>query len=108
MQHTPSFDAYWATAGPWAYGHQSTPHLDPKSLGDLQTKNIRPNWDGRGETVHTYLLKWRRWERPVGRALGEEARIIEIMASIPTSSGPIEDCHLRRCLSYKEVKEEVE
>ena len=45
----------------------------------------------------------------MGRALGEEARIIEVLASIPVSScSPIEDRHLRRCLSYKEVKEEVE
>ena len=57
VQHISSFDAYWAAAGPGAYGHQSNPHLDPKALGDLQTKNIRPNWDGRGETVHTYLFK---------------------------------------------------
>ena len=45
----------------------------------------------------------------MGRALGEEARIVEILASIPPKiAGPIEDRHLRRCLSYKEVKEEVE
>ena len=42
----------------------------------------------------------------MGRALGEEARIVEILASIPTKIAvPIEDRHLRRCLSYKEVKE---
>ena len=35
VQQPPSFDAYWAAA----------PHLDPKSLGDLQTKKICPNWD---------------------------------------------------------------
>ena len=45
----------------------------------------------------------------MGRALGEEAQIVEILASIlPNIAGPIEDRHLRRCLSYKEVKEEVE
>ena len=45
----------------------------------------------------------------MGRALGEEARIEEILASIPRKiAGPIEDRHLRRCLSYKEVREEVE
>ena len=48
----PIFDAYWPAAGPGTYGHQSTPHLDPRALGDLQTKNIRPNWDKRGETVN--------------------------------------------------------
>ena len=104
-----TFNQFWATTGPGAYGHQATPHLDPTSLGDLQRVNLRPKWDGKGETVHHYLLKWRRWERSVGRALGEEARIVEILASIPPKiADPIEDRHLRRCLSYKEVKEEVE
>ena len=59
------------------------PHRDPTSLGDLQRANLQPKWDGKGETVHHYLLKWRRWERSVGGALGEEARIVEILASIP-------------------------
>ena len=45
----------------------------------------------------------------MGRALGEEARIVEVLASIPPKiASLIEDRHLRRCLSYKEVKEEVE
>ena len=45
----------------------------------------------------------------MGHALGEEARIVEIQASIPPKiSGPIEERDLRRCLSYKEVTEEVE
>ena len=45
----------------------------------------------------------------MGRALGEEAPIVEILAPIPPKiASPIEDRHLRRCLSYKEVKEEVE
>ena len=58
--------------------------------------------------MHHYPLKWRRWELSVGRALGEEARICEILASRPPKiAGPIEDRHLRRCLCYKEVKEEV-
>ena len=45
----------------------------------------------------------------MGRVLGAEARIVEILASIPPKiAGPIEERHLRQCLSYKEVKEEVE
>ena len=104
-----TFSQFWATTGPGAYGHQATPHLDPTSLGDLQRANLRPKWDGKGETVHHYPLKWRWWERSGRRAQGEEARIVEILASIPPKiAGPIEDRHLCRCLSYKEVKEEVE
>ena len=100
---------FWATTGPGAYGHQATPHLDPTSLRDLQRANLRFKWDEKGETVHHYLLKWRRWERYRGRALGEETRIVEILASIPPKiADPIEDRHLSRCLSNKEVKEEVE
>ena len=42
-------------------------------------------------------------------ALGEEAQIVEILASIPPKiASPVEDRNLRRCSSYKEVKEEVE
>ena len=45
----------------------------------------------------------------MGRALGEGARIFEILASIRSKiAGPIADGHLCHCLSYKEVKEEVE
>ena len=99
----PTFNQFWATTGLGAYGHQGAPHLDPEALGGVQRANLRPNWDGRGEIVHIYLLKWCRWERAVGRALGDEAPIEEILTSIPsTISGPIEDSHLRRCLSNKE------
>ena len=55
-----TFNPFWATTEPLAYGHQATPHLDPKSLWDLQRANLRPKWNARGETVHHYLLKWRR------------------------------------------------
>ena len=45
----------------------------------------------------------------MGGALAEEARIVKILASIPASlCGPIEERHRRRCLSYKEVKGQVE
>ena len=46
------------TLNQFAYGHQPTPHLDPTTRGDLQRANLRPKWDGKGETVHHYLLKW--------------------------------------------------
>ena len=104
-----TFNQFWATTGPGAFGHQATPHLDPTSLADLQRAYLCPKWDGKGETVRHYLLKWRRLERSVGRALGDEARIVEILASIPPKiAGPIKDRHLCRWLSYKEVREEVE
>ena len=45
----------------------------------------------------------------MGRAQGEEARIVEILASIPPHiAGPIEERHLRRCLSYNELRGKVE
>ena len=109
VDNSTTFNQFWATTGPGAYGHQATPHLDPTSLGDLQRANLCSRWDGKGEPVHHYLLNWRIWERSVGRALDAEARIAEILASVPPKfAGPFEDRHLRRCLSYKEVKEEVE
>ena len=101
LDNPTTFNQFW----PGAHGHQATPHLDPTSLEDLQPANLRHKWDGKGETVHHYLLKWRSWERSVGRALGKEALIVEVLASIPPKiAGPIEDRHLRRCLSYKGVK----
>ena len=69
VENPTGFNQFWATTGPGAYGHQTNPHLDATSLGDLQRANLCPQWDGRGETVHNYLLKWRRWERSVGHAL---------------------------------------
>ena len=97
VDYPTTFNQFWATTGPGASGHQATLHPDPTSLGDLQRANLRPKLDGKGETVHHYLVKWSRWERSVGHALGEEARIVEILASIsPKIAGPIEDRHLRR------------
>ena len=37
-----TFNQFWTTTGPGAYGHQATPYLDPTSLGDLQRANLRP------------------------------------------------------------------
>ena len=94
------FNHLSGTTGLGAYGHQATPHLDPTTLGDEQRADFGPKWDGRVVTVQPYLLKWRRWEQSAGRALGEEARIVEILASIPPKiASPIEDRDICRCLS---------
>ena len=64
---------------------QSPPLIcTPNPLGTPNKRTSAPIGTDSGAPCTPHLLKWRRWERAVGRAMGDEARIVEVLASIPT------------------------
>ena len=79
--------------GPGVHGPLRTPFVDEKAMVFMQNNSAVPVWDGSGEPSVRHLKKYHKWDKGIGRALGEYQRTHTLVFSLPQKR---RDVHLER------------